>query len=306
MTEARASRRAPLPAVLVALVAVLLALAACGGDGEGGRTGEGASYTVERNLAYGGPGLRLDAYLPADAEGPTAGVLMFHGGAWRGGDKAKMEPFAIAAAERGMAAFTVGYRLDAPRALPDQLTDAQTAVNWIRMNAGDLGVDPARLGVLGDSAGGHLAALLGTTGDGPLTEGIRVKAVASWSGPMDLVALNTPDPTYPPDCSPPTCLTAQQWQALLVNVVGCPLIQCPGTYVALSPIRRVTPDDSPMLLVNAIDELAVPVEQAVAMRRELRGARVPYEMFLIPGLLHGSAYADLSLEHTLDFFERRL
>lgn len=304
MIEARASRRVPLPAVLVALLAAL-ALAACG-DGEGQRTGEGATYTVQRDLAYGAPGLLLDAYLPPEGEDPRPALLMFHGGAWRGGDKADMAPFAIAAAERGMAAFAVGYRLDAPRALPGQLTDAQTAVNWVRMRAADLGVDPARLGVLGDSAGGHLAALLGTTGDGPLTAGIRVKAVASWSGPMDLVALNTPDPTYPPDCAPPTCLTAQQWQALLVNVIGCRLIECPGTYVALSPIRRATPGDSPMLLVNAIDELAVPVEQAVAMRRALRGARVPYEMLLIPGLLHGSAYADLSLEHTLDFFERRL
>jgi acetyl esterase/lipase len=217
-----------------------------------------------------------------------------------------MAPFAIAAAERGMAAFTVGYRLDAPRALPGELTDAQTAVNFVRTHAADFGVDPARIGALGSSAGGHLAALLGTTGQGPLTEGIRVKAVATWSGPMDLVALNTPDPTYPPDCGPPTCLSAQAWQALLVNVIGCRLIECPGTYIALSPIRRVTADDSPMLLVNAIDELAVPVEQAVAMRRALRGAGVPYEMYLIPGLLHGDAYADLALDHTLGFFERRL
>jgi acetyl esterase/lipase len=303
--EARLSRRRLLAAALAGLVAVLL-LASCGGEGEGARTGEGASYTVQRDVDYGGPGLLLDAYLPTDGAANRRAILMFHGGAWRGGNRSSMAPFAIAAAERGMAAFTVGYRLDAPRALPGELTDAQMAVNFVRTHAADFGVDPARIGALGSSAGGHLAALIGTTGQGPLTEGIRVKAVATWSGPMDLVALNTPDPTYPPDCGPPTCLSAQAWQALLVNVIGCSLIQCPGTYVALSPIRRVTPDDSPMLLVNAIDELAVPVEQAVDMRRALRGAGVQYEMFLIPGLLHGDAYANLALDHTLSFFERRL
>lgn len=292
------SLRTAAAALAVALLTAL-GLAACGDEA-------GPAYTVQRNVPYGGPGLMLDAYLPAGGADGRAAVLMFHGGAWRGGNRTQMEPFAIAAAERGFAAFTVGYRTDAPRVFPDQLVDAQLAVSWVRQHAAEYGIDPARVGLLGSSAGAHLAAMIGTSGNGPLTEGTRVKAVASWSGPMDLVALITPDPTFPPGCGPPGCLPASQWQTLLEGIVGCRLVECIGTYVALSPISAVTPDDSPMLLVNGIDELTVPVEQAVSMRRKLRGAGVPYEMLLVPGIEHASAYAAVALEPTLDFFERRL
>ena len=300
--EARASRRTPLRAAAAALA--LAALAALGLLGCRGGD-DGPAYTARPDVPYGA-GLMLDAYVPTDGATGRAAVLMFHGGAWRGGNRTLMEPFAIAAAERGMVAFTIGYRTNAPRVFPDQLVDGQMAVTWVRQHAAEYGIDPTRVGLLGASAGAHLAALIGTAGTGPLTEGTRVKAVASWSGPMDLVALLKPDPTFPPGCGPPGCFPASQWQILLQGVVGCQLVDCIGTYVALSPISQVTPDDSPMLLANGIDELTVPVEQAVAMRRALRGAGVPYEMLLIPGTEHAAGFAAEALGPTLDFFERRL
>jgi acetyl esterase/lipase len=300
--EARATRRARVLRAAAALT--LAALAALGLLGCGGGD-DGPAYAIQRDVSYGA-GLMLDAYVPNDGATGRRAVLLFHGGAWRGGNRTLMEPYAIAAAERGMVAFTIGYRTNAPRVFPDQLVDGQLAVTWVRQHAAEYGLDPARVGLLGASAGAHLAALIGTAGSGPLTEGTRVKAVASWSGPMDLVALLRPDPTFPPGCGPPGCLSASDWQILLQGVVGCRLVDCIGTYVALSPVSAVTADDSPMLLVNGVDELTVPVEQAVEMRRKLRGAGVPYEMLLVPGTEHAAGYADAALQPTLDFFERRL
>jgi acetyl esterase/lipase len=205
-----------------------------------------------------------------------------------------------------MVGLAVGYRLDTPAALPGQLEDAQAAVEWTREHADEYAIDPERIGVMGSSAGGHLAALLATTGRGPLTSGDRVAAAVSWSGPMDLVALTTSPQAAPPSCTRTDCIDVAAWRALLTDVIGCIVDACPLRYASLSPLWRVSPDDSPMLLVNAVAELAVSVEQARGMTARLHAFGVAAELLEVPGDGHADAYAEAAIGPTLDFLERRL
>ena len=107
--------------------------------------------------------LHADIYRPKRSNG--AGVLMIHGGGWRMGSKGMMPPQAQALANRGFTCLATEYRLRPRHPWPAQIHDVKTAIRWFRANADALDVDPARIAVLGNSAGGHLALLLaGTVG----------------------------------------------------------------------------------------------------------------------------------------------
>ena len=133
---------------------------------------------------------KLDVFVPRSAS-PVPLVIWIHGGAWQGGSKER--PKGVPFLSRGYALASVNYRLSQNATFPAQLEDCKAAVRWLRANARRLNIDPNRIGVWGHSAGGHLAALLGTTGNtkafdvGPnLSQPSRVQAVCDWSGPTDL------------------------------------------------------------------------------------------------------------------------
>lgn len=121
---------------------------------------------IEEDLVVGTGGrrdLRADIYRPADANG--AGALMIHGGGWRIGSKAMMPPQAGALASRGFTCVAIEYRLTPEAPWPAQIHDVKAAMRWFRANAASLDVEPDRMAVLGNSAGGHLALMLaGTVG----------------------------------------------------------------------------------------------------------------------------------------------
>ena len=98
-----------------------------------------------------------------ELDGKRPGVLMVHGGGWIGGDKAQYQKFGEKLAEKGYVAFSINYRLLPYFPHPAQIDDTQRAMRWIRAHAADYHLDPKRIGALGDSAGGHLVSLLGTT-----------------------------------------------------------------------------------------------------------------------------------------------
>src|SRR5262245_47977315 len=126
-----------------------------------------AEFKIDRDIVYGRPNgkpLRLDVYRsaqPADKLRPA--IILVHGGGWIYGDKREMRPPAEQLAKQGFVAFSAGYRLaSGPKnTWPAQLDDVQRAVRWVRANAVQYGVDPDRLGAVGESAGGHLVTFLG-------------------------------------------------------------------------------------------------------------------------------------------------
>jgi len=158
------------------------------------------------NLRYregASPHWTLDLAMPRDAgPSPRAAIVVIHGGGWIEGDKSSFSVVKnrppgniIDFAQLGFVAVTINYRLSTEAPFPAALDDCKTAVRWLRAHAGEYRVNPDLIGAWGNSAGGHLALLLGMTnerdgleGDGPHREfPSRVQAVVSDSGPIDLL-----------------------------------------------------------------------------------------------------------------------
>lgn len=267
---------------------------------------------VRRDVAYGEEeGQRLDVYLPAGDSDDRPAVLLIHGGGWGGGDKADYELLARRFVdEEGWVALAVNYRLDVPERWPTQVSDIQTAVQWTADNASDLGVDPDRLGLLGGSSGGHLAAMVGTVGTknleaGPDTGTARVRAVATWSAPLDLRDLQSFNGAPPEDCTDDDECRGLVVPGVVEEFIGCSPEGCPGEYDQASPVARVTADSTPMILVNARDEL-IDDEQARAMADALDSADVDNELVVLEGSGHALMYVNEAWEPTVGFLSDHL
>src|SRR5215212_4962880 len=159
---------------------------------------------VERGVVYGvvgGESLLLDAYRSLPHANRRPAVVLIHGGGMWTGTRAHMEDQARQLAQAGYVAFSVDYRLvDAEAGYhrwPAQLDDVQRAVRWVRSHAAHYGIDPERVGAFGWSAGGQLAALLGTRDTRYATGEIagyssRVACVVDLAGDVDLAAYTDP------------------------------------------------------------------------------------------------------------------
>ena len=127
-----------------------------------------ANPVADRDLVYanvGGVALKLDLYLPADSTKSAPLLVWIHGGSWQMGNRAF--PVADFFTNAGFALASIDYRLTGRAPFPAQIYDCKAAIRWLRANASTYGVDPNRIVAMGHSAGGHLAALLGTTPDDP-------------------------------------------------------------------------------------------------------------------------------------------
>jgi pectinesterase len=126
-----------------------------------------SSVAEERGISYCNTGtrdLKLDVFHPkVKSKKMLPAVLIIHGGGWRSGDRSQHIPLAQKLAERGFVAVTVEYRLSTEALYPAALHDVKAAVRWLRANAKKYNIDPDKIAALGYSAGGQLAALLGTT-----------------------------------------------------------------------------------------------------------------------------------------------
>ncbi|NIA21582.1 MAG: alpha/beta hydrolase fold domain-containing protein [Anaerolineaceae bacterium] len=139
--------------------------------------------------------LLLDLYVPEKAEGPLPLVVWVHGGGWRAGNKRFCR--ALPMTRRGYAVASIGYRLSGEAPMPAQIYDCKAAVRWLRAKAGKYNIDPKRIGAWGASAGGHLVALMGTSGGlkdlegdlGNADQSSRVQAVCDFFGPSDLISI---------------------------------------------------------------------------------------------------------------------
>jgi acetyl esterase/lipase len=165
---------------------------------------EAQRVDVTRDVEYGRAGersLKLDIYQPTQRRAdPLPALVWIHGGGWRGGDKSSGGRLSGLVATGDYVGFSVGYRLSAEAIWPAQIHDCKAAIRWIRANAKQYGIDPDRIGVWGSSAGGHLASLLGTSGDIEPLEGScgapnmssRVACVVDFCGPTDMVIFRHP------------------------------------------------------------------------------------------------------------------
>jgi acetyl esterase/lipase len=228
-------------------------------------------------IAYGSAGgetLLLDAY-PA-AEG-SAAVVVIHGGGWSGGDKRADLPFIQALSAAGLSVFSINYRLAPKHAWPACMEDVRAAIEWVQGHAHGAGGGLVSLGVVGYSAGGHLAATAGVTVPG-------VKATALLAGPTDLVLDNFRRGGLSPSMV-----------GLLRGVApttrkGVPLeVPTVGELEALwgiSPINALTSKAPPFYLVHGTADASVPYVQAGHWKKRCSDLGVACELVTLEGKTH--------------------
>ncbi len=240
--------------------------------------------------------LLLDLYLPADGAGSAAAIVYLHGGGWAVGTRRRFGRAFIARsptpldllAQAGFVVATVDYRLSGEARFPAQLHDVKAAIRWVRGSAAQLGVDPDRLMLWGESAGGHLAVLAGLTGDMPQLEGevgdqvgrsSAVSGVVDWYGPLNLLSLSSqhhPDSDKRPD-------DAGSWESALI---GAPLQADPQRASAASPISYVHPGAPPIQIHHGSADTQVPFAQSVEFVEALRAAGGSVELIVVKGSDH--------------------
>lgn len=158
-----------------------------------------AAVKEKRGVVYcttGSRSLLLDAFYPKEkTRKKRPAILIIHGGGWRSGNRTQHHPLAQRLAALGYVCFTPEYRLSTEALYPAAVHDLKAALRWVRANAKQYQVDTSRLIVMGFSAGGQLAALLGTTGNNPAFEGdscntkytTNVRAVVDLDGTLSFV-----------------------------------------------------------------------------------------------------------------------
>jgi acetyl esterase/lipase len=267
--------------------------------------------------------LEVDVYVPSARTAPVACVLWIHGGAWLYGTRAfppEYWPDGLLfqlLIDAGLAVATIDYRHSREAPFPAQLHDAKAALRYVRKFADQFGIDPDRIGVWGESAGGHLAALLALTSSEPELEGSdgvvgiesSVKAVVDFYGVSNLATMPSLMESFPPEWI--ETLKASSGglppDPMAIFLRDSPLPESDRERLA-SPISHVKAGAPPFLLIHGENDSVVPFAQSIAFRDVLLAAGVSVELVPVPGADHVFLGVDPVplLARGVEFFSQRL
>jgi acetyl esterase/lipase len=218
---------------------------------------------------------KLDVYLPDEGDGSFPVIISIHGGAFKAGDKADNQVLPmLEGLKRGYAVVSINYRLSPEAIFPAQIYDVKAAVRWVRANATQYKLNPDKITAWGGSAGGHLSAMVGTSGGvkeledmtlGNADQSSRVQAVVDWFGPTDFLKMdeqakeskvNNPQIHSVPD-SPES------------ELIGKNLADAPELVKAVNPETYITKDDPPFFIQHGLIDNLVPYQQSVNLAKKL-------------------------------------
>jgi len=235
-------------------------------------------------VARGGSQQQLDLFLlQAPGEGVPL-VVWIHGGEFRTGSKAQNVPLWLL--DEGYAVASVNYRLSGQAVFPAQIEDCKAAVRWLRANARHHGIDAERIAAWGESAGGHLAAMVGTSCEvnafdvgGNLGVSSRVAAVIDFFGPTDFLQMDAH--------RLPAGLVHDSPDSPESRVIGGPIQENMDKVARANPITYVTEHAPPFLIVHGDADPLVPFHQSRLLESALKAAGVPVTFYTVKGGGHG-------------------
>jgi len=243
--------------------------------------------TIHRKILFASPqghNLYMDLFVPRTPS-PAPVVIWIFGGSWKIGSNGYH--INIRDLTRyGIAVASIQYRLSGTAKYPAQLNDCRSAMNWLRDNGRRYGIDGTRIGASGESAGGHLAALLG------LVEGkTRIRAVCSLYPPTDLVSLGRKyeKPGQSSD---------------IEKLIGGPLEQNLASAADASPVNHVTPTSPPFLLIHGDQDKLVPLAQSQELQKKLSGAGIESQLIVVRGKGHWFFLEKSQLAKVAGFFQK--
>ncbi len=231
--------------------------------------------------------LRLDVYRPRDAKAPLPLVVWIHGGAWVAGSKDDPH-LALGLVSHGYVVASINYRLSFEAIFPAQIHDCKAAIRFLRANARRYSIDPDHVGVWGSSAGGHLAALVGTSGGVKALEGnvggnldlsSRVQCVVNYFGPTDLLAFRGQKTTVPLDTP----------NSFLVRFVGGPVDEKNPLVAQANPIAYVSKDTPPFFVAHGDRDDTVPFNQSQLLVEAIKKAGRSVAFEVVKGTSHDFA-----------------
>lgn len=255
----------------------------------------------------------LDLYVPTKPYPLIPLVVFIHGGAWLQGDKSEGDDIGLLLAQNGFAVASLNYRFTDKAQYPAQLEDCQRAIAYLRSKAPEYGFSPDHIGVWGVSAGGHLAALLGTlSGDSKdigisgdsgslqsdLEKASRVQAVCDWCGITNLASVKE-------QAGSRTKIDYDTADGPIARLLGGLAAEKQELAAAASPVNHVSKDDPPFLIVHGdIDDL-VPFAQSKELSEKLLKAGVPTKLVVVPGASHQLG-SEQEVKRVVEFFKQTL
>ena len=257
----------------------------------------------ERGVEFSNPDgqhLQLDIARPKNGDGPFPAIVCIHGGGFRAGTRDGYDGMCVKLAQNGYVAITVTYRLSPAYQFPAAVHDCKAAVRWLRANAAKVHADPARIGAMGGSAGGHLALFLGVTagvkefeGEGNADQSSAVNCVVSYAGPSDFTK---------------SYAKSVDAAEVLPLFFGGDLSTKLREHIAGSPLNWVTPHAAPTLCIHGTADNYVAFEQAQWMVDRLKACAVEAELLPFENAGHGLKGEDAQKADAamIAFFDRHL
>ncbi len=214
--------------------------------------------------------LALDAFVP-EGDGPFPACILVHGGGFTKGNKRTfITPLFEPLGRAGFAWFSIDYRLAPAHRFPACVEDVESAIRWVRSHAAEYRVDPARIALVGESAGGHLVSLAGVRAGADT----RVAAVVPFYAPHDLESRVRQSASVP------------VWLGALFGLTETN----EATWKVLrdaSPLHHVRPGLPPYLLVHGTKDDKVPFDQSLRFQETMKAAGNRCDLIVVEGGAHG-------------------
>ncbi len=255
-------------------------------------------YTVIKDIDYtgnGNPAQMLDVYLQDDPSVPAPLIVHIHGGAFRAGSKGAALRNCDSLFRHGYVIADLNYRLSGDTVFPAAIWDCKTAIRYLKLNADKYGIDSSRIGLVGESAGGYLVTMLGTTIGIPEFEGLHLgstgtiataQAVCDFYGPTNFMLLDTHTPV---SCRRPMIhlgVSSPESQFL-----GCDILEdCPGLVGKANPLNYINGKEPPFIIFHGAFDCTVNSYQSVILHEKLDEEGVKNALNIVPGKRHGDPY----------------
>lgn len=263
--------------------------------------------TASQDIVYrrvGESELKLDIFVPEVSENPPL-IVWVHGGAWRAGNKNNPIAYPFLT-DHGFAVASIQYRFSQEAIWPAQIQDCKAAIRWLRAHASEYGYDADNIGVWGASAGGHLVAMLGTSGGKKewdvgdhLDQTSDVQAVCNWFGPSNFLLMDE-------HAIPGGPIVHDAADSPESQLIGGSIHDNKKATLKADPATYVSKGDPPMLIMHGDQDMLVPYHQSEWLHAALQKANIPSHLERIYGAGHGGEKfrSHDNLQKVLHFFQK--
>lgn len=265
------------------------------------------AYTKIENILYATVDtteLKLDLYLPTSKRVPTL-LVWIHGGAWMKGNRKGIPKYILDCLNHGYAIASLDYRLSGQAQFPAQVHDIKAGIRFLRAHADDYAYNASRIGIMGISAGGHLAALVGVSNGNSTLEGLvgknlnissNVQAIVSLFGASNLTTILQQSTPHGLSVRVPA----------LEGLLGGQPDEVPALARLASPVFHVDPADPPLMLLHGDQDPQMPINQSHELFGAYQKLKLTAQFEVVYGAGHGGTAFKETSDRIIEFLNESL